>query len=97
MVSLLLRLFALISILVISTTQAASLSGKVSSYTDGDTLQVWNQKIRLVGIYAPEMSQTCEDGGNKYQCGDLAANHLQKVIGDKEVRCEGDSMTIIAY
>lgn len=40
--------------------------------TDGDTLKILNENIRLDGIDAPEIGQNCIDkNGNRYDCGKL--------------------------
>ncbi len=63
----------------------------MSNYTDGDTLRIWDQKIRLLGVDAPEFSQNCKDGdGREYSCGMNSLRYLKKIIGSQEVRCEGD-------
>ena len=37
--------------------------------TDGDSLKIDNNKIRLVGIDAPELKQTCQNGVTTCQNG----------------------------
>ena len=55
---------------------------------DGDTLEIGNQRIRLHGVDAPERSQNCESGRNKFRCGRQAAEALSKKIGRKTIKCE---------
>ena len=60
--------------------------------TDGDTLKVLNEKIRLDGIDAPESGQSCKDkNGENYLCGKLATVFLENVINQNVVRCETTS------
>jgi endonuclease YncB( thermonuclease family) len=54
---------------------------------DGDTLEVKGEKLRLQGIDAPEMAQTCEANGRSVQCGKLAAAHLDELIGSRPLDC----------
>ncbi len=54
---------------------------------DGDTLEVSGEKLRLQGIDAPEMAQTCEAHGRPVACGKLAAEHLKGVIGSRPLDC----------
>ncbi len=39
---------------------------------DGDTLEVAGQRIRLHGIDAPELAQTCWDRNGEFPCGRIA-------------------------
>jgi endonuclease YncB( thermonuclease family) len=79
------------SLIFVALAHAASLSGEVTRYTDGDTLRIWDQKIRLLGVDAPEFSQSCKDGsGEEYSCGMNSLRYLKTIIGSREVRCEGD-------
>lgn len=55
---------------------------------DGDTLSMGQARIRLKGIDAPEMDQTCERGGSSYFCGIDARNILRSKIGRESIRCE---------
>lgn len=61
---------------------------------DGDTIILGKRKIRLQGIDAPEMKQTCQriEGNTiKYiQCGILAAEALAKFINNKNVKCTNE-------
>ncbi len=55
---------------------------------DGDTLYIDTYKIRLSGIDAPEIAQTCQtDTGRSYACGKMATQYLQQVIGTRSVSC----------
>ena len=54
---------------------------------DGDTLEVRGEKLRLQGIDAPEMAQTCEANGRPVACGKLAASHLSELIGSRPLDC----------
>jgi endonuclease YncB( thermonuclease family) len=61
----------------------------VASIVDGDTLEIYGQRIRLYGIDAPEDCQTCEDAsGQTWRCGQRAALGLQDLIGHRTVSCD---------
>ena len=52
--------------------------------TDGDSLKIGKEKIRLSGIDAPEIKQICYDhGGMPYACGHRAKTYLESIIKDK--------------
>ena len=64
--------------------------------TDGDTVKISNQKIRLFGIDAPEMKQKCKKPfisisfltlNKEYDCGVVSTNKLKKKIFNKEISC----------
>lgn len=55
---------------------------------DGDTLVIHNRHVRLLGIDAPELNQTCQRDENIYGCGGEAKKALQNEIGNKVIRCE---------
>jgi hypothetical protein len=55
---------------------------------DGDTLQVGDTRLRLHGIDAPEIRQTCEDSaGDAWACGRRAASELAAAVAGGEVHC----------
>jgi endonuclease YncB( thermonuclease family) len=61
----------------------------IPTITDGDTLRIGRERIRLFGIHAPEMHQSCnDDKGARYACGETARNALRRHIADAPVTCE---------
>jgi endonuclease YncB( thermonuclease family) len=55
---------------------------------DGDSLEYKGSRIRLKGIDAPELSQTCTNGSQKeFDCGRVAKSALQAIIGSAEIDC----------
>lgn len=55
---------------------------------DGDTLAIGSARIRLEGIDAPEMAQTCRTAsGQSWDCGKKAAAFLRQLIGQQDVAC----------
>lgn len=77
------------------TTPAASpaVSG-TAHVTDGDTIIIGSTRIRLEGIDAPELEQTCSKprfGGwlvGTWKCGREAADHVARLVRDRIVRCD---------
>ena len=67
---------------------------------DGDSLEINGNKIRLLGIDAPEKKQNCKKSylkisflnlQKKYSCGLLASKKLKKLINNKTVKCVSES------
>ncbi|MTI42683.1 endonuclease YncB(thermonuclease family) [Roseibium hamelinense] len=57
---------------------------------DGDTLELDGEKIRLAGIDAPELGQTCLTlTGTPWRCGQSAKKQLQKLAKTGPVECRG--------
>ena len=54
---------------------------------DGDSLFVGGVEIRLAGIAAPELRQSCEAGGKAYRCGEEARRALAEILAGGPVTC----------
>jgi endonuclease YncB( thermonuclease family) len=58
------------------------------SVTDGDTIRMGETRIRLEGIDAPEISQTCSrSDGTPWKCGQQSKAALIDKIGKQTVSC----------
>ncbi len=55
---------------------------------DGDSLRVAGHEVRLVGIDAPELDQTCQLNGEAWNCGRAARDALRGMTGGRDVACE---------
>ena len=71
---------------------SASFSEKIingkAKIIDGDTIHIGNNKIRLYGIDAPEINQTCTIEKIIWECGFESSQALESMILEKEVQCE---------
>ncbi len=57
---------------------------------DGDTLAMGGERLRLQGMDAPELDQTCEDGrGKPWACGEEARRLLMRLVADGKTECLG--------
>ena len=55
---------------------------------DGDSLKVDGENIRLNGIDAPELHQTCRDGqAGEWPCGQAAKARLAELVSTGQVAC----------
>ena len=92
---------SLFSIILLSSIINSAISfektiiGK-ANVTDGDTIKINDQKIRLFGIDAPETKQFCKEVylsflifnfKRDYKCGEKSTNALKKKIQGKNIRC----------
>ncbi|MBP0465785.1 thermonuclease family protein [Roseomonas sp. PWR1] len=59
-----------------------------ASAVDGDTLAAGADRLRINGIDAPEMAQSCERAGAAYPCGRLARDAMASILGRGMVDCE---------
>jgi endonuclease YncB( thermonuclease family) len=68
---------------------AAPISGRAVA-VDGDTLDVDGKRVRLEGVDAPEMGQTC---GRRWlgtwNCGRAAQQALDQLVKGRRIDCEG--------
>ncbi|WP_457585948.1 thermonuclease family protein [Ensifer canadensis] len=60
-------------------TVTGELSG-VASASDGDSLRLDGRRIRLEGIDAPEIGQTCNRDGAEWDCGADARQRLRAMV-----------------
>jgi endonuclease YncB( thermonuclease family) len=60
----------------------------LASAVDGDSLRLDGRDIRIAGIDAPELAQTCLGEGNRpYACGEVARRALAEFVGARLVTC----------
>lgn len=58
---------------------------------DGDTIRIGETRIRLVGLDAVELDQTCVDGsGAQWPCGREARSFLEALSKGAETTCAAD-------
>lgn len=66
---------------------AEPIEGK-ASVVDGDTFDIGDQRVRLLGIDAPELDQSCIDAARRsWPCGRRAEAALRSWLGSAPVRC----------
>lgn len=68
---------------------AAGLSAAQMKVVDGDSLEDGERRIRLDGIDAPELIQTCfTASGEEYACGKEARNFIAEFVADNDINCD---------
>lgn len=85
-----LRILAGLSALGLILTAVPALAQSITGQAqviDGDSLVVAGHRIRLIGIDAPELSQTCSTQGTDWTCGERAKRILEELVRDQSVHC----------
>lgn len=54
----------------------------VPRIVDGDTLALEGFRVRIAGIDAPELAQSCGRAGETWACGVAARDHLHEIAGE---------------
>jgi endonuclease YncB( thermonuclease family) len=68
-------------------SRAPKLAG-LAAIVDGDTIRIGGERIRLIGMDAPELRQTCRDGsGRDWSCGRAARDRLAVLVAGRKVTC----------
>jgi endonuclease YncB( thermonuclease family) len=63
-------------------------TGPAYNAVDGDSLRTNREDVRLLGIDAPELFQTCRDArGRQWPCGREAHAKLKMLVSRGDVRC----------
>lgn len=70
-----------------ATAQAQIITGPATAL-DGATLDFGGMHVRLLGIDAPESTQTCKRDEAAWACGQEAKAALARMIADRPVECE---------
>ena len=73
--------------MAVSTLGASEAFHGLARAKDGDSLMVGKTEVRLFGVDAPELGQTCKKGGTDWACGAEAADRLSMLVAGKDVSC----------
>ncbi|MDB5523847.1 MAG: nuclease SNase-like protein [Rhizobium sp.] len=73
----------------VETDAARTFNGRYR-VADGDSLSLGHDRLRLLGIDAPELKQTCRRDGEVWRCGEAARQTLASLVEGRAVMCKGD-------
>ena len=80
--------FALVAVFApIDAPTRADIAGP-PKIIDGDTIEINGAAVRLYGIDAPELGQTCRIGQHDYDCGKIARTALLDLTAGVPVSCK---------
>ena len=77
-----------VALLALGQVARADVTGP-ATVIDGDTIVVAGERIRLQGIDAPELQQTCTAYGQPWACGRTSAEWLRERLNGRQVECVG--------
>lgn len=80
------RALAVMAALVCVPAQANIITGP-ATVIDGDTLDTTGTRIRLLGIDAPEIAQSCTREGQPWACGEEATATLREIVAIGTLTC----------
>lgn len=87
LVTLILALLGLFS--TCTAQEIKSSADSPAKIIDGDSLEIGDNRIRLMGIDAPEYTQYCKNKDKtKYNCGIEAKNYLEQIINNATITCK---------
>ena len=73
--------------MAVSTLGASETVHGLARAKDGDSLMVGQTEVRLFGVDAPELGQTCKKSRTVWACGAEAADRLSMLVAGKDVSC----------
>ncbi len=82
-----LRLCLVVSLVLLCGQAVPDTITGVPDIVDGDGLSFSGIHVRLEGIDAPELRQTCRQGDTIYRCGMIARDVLEALVDDRVVTC----------
>jgi endonuclease YncB( thermonuclease family) len=56
--------------------------------SDGDSFRLGAERIRLLGLDAPELDQSCVRAGQNWPCGRAARDRMAELLGSGDLDCQ---------
>ncbi|MGD9739966.1 MAG: thermonuclease family protein [Bauldia sp.] len=84
------RLLATVLLVFLAGPAAAQYVTGNAVATDGDSLRIDGERIRLYGVAAPELDRSCAiPGGGEWKCGAASRDFLASLVALGPVYCVG--------
>lgn len=81
-------LFAVLAVLAAGLDPAPGPVAGQGRASDGDSFRLGADRVRLLGMDAPELAQDCNDsGGRSWPCGRVARDRLAAILSGGPVDC----------
>ena len=80
-------LLLLLLVICVPAWAQEKISGAAAGLDEDSIALAGGHRVRLWGIDAPELNQTCRAGGRQWNCGREAARHLDRLVAGKTVTC----------
>lgn len=84
-------LFSALSLMISGTAMAGVFKGH-ARVIDGDEFEMAGKRVRLYGIDAPELGQTCWYQSKEFPCGHSARRNLWLNVKDQRLTCREKSV-----
>ncbi len=86
-----LLIIALVATLYLLPQTGEDLAGYARA-SDGDSLRLGEERVRILGIDAPELDQTCTTrSGNSWACGRASKDFLMNILAENPIDCMWDA------
>ena len=80
------RFWIIVALALCASPAHADVAG-APAVIDGDTLRFDKVQIRLFGIVAPDLEQTCQGQAVAWPCGQAARDHLWELVAGEYLSC----------
>jgi len=84
-------LFSALSLMIAGAAMAGVFKGQ-ARVIDGDEFELAGKRVRLYGIDAPELGQTCWYQNKEFPCGHSARRNLWLNVKDQRLTCREKSV-----
>lgn len=87
LLTLLLAFVLIAAVRLLDTGRSEQLKGE-PRVSDGDSFWLSDRRIRLIGLDAPELAQSCRLDGREQPCGTMARDALREIVAGGDLTCE---------
>lgn len=78
----------MVAVLAVALDEPLPPLGGRAQVSDGDSFRLGGERIRLLGLDAPELAQLCDAAdGSQWPCGRVARNRMATLLGSGTLDC----------